>query len=182
MVRGPQQHLAWFSGTRPALLNMIRVGLIVAIPAAVVVIFLTVRYGGERAYLTTLLAGAWAPAVAGVLRDRSAVVAVSCVEAVLALIWTGFVLLAAEPCTPAGAGILTPSPGCPVQATHVVGAVVGGASSIALGAGILGGFVYASTGDERAHRLFRNCLLVGGILILVWLAGDRVLPRVPRPD
>jgi hypothetical protein len=160
-----------------------RTFLIAGVPPAVGVVLLTVDREADRARVVAFLTAAWLTAVVSSLRTRRAVGFATLITGCASLVWGGFAALAAEPCGLHGPGILTSRPGCPVQATHVMSAVVGGAALLAFGAATIGGFLYVARGDDRGQRVFRTALVVASLLVIVWLLADLTLPpRVPGED
>jgi hypothetical protein len=87
------------------------------------------------------------------------------------------VALASSPCGPSGGGILQATPGCPVQAIHVVSATLGFGSFVSLLAGCIGGFAYVETGTLVGRRTFRFGLLIAVALVLAWSFAALELPR-----
>ena len=170
------------SGARASIFGLFRAALLATIPLAGFVVALAVRPEGDRAFVAAVLGIAWLALVASTPRVRWAVGVASGGGVLLTAAWALVVWLAATPCALSGRGILQATPQCPVQATHVVGLIVGGASCVALAAGVVAGIRYASRGDERALRLFRAALLVAAVLILVWLGADLSLPRNAPSD
>jgi hypothetical protein len=104
------------------------------------------------------------------------------IGSVLALVfdvlWTIIVALFATPCAGwSSIGILEPTPECPVQATHIVSAVIGGTSCIAIYVAVAAGISCYLSGGTLMRRVFRGGLLVAAALIVVWLVLTIVLPR-----
>lgn len=115
--------------------------------------------------------------IASRARTRSLVAAASGCEAIVTCGWALIMGVAATPCALSGSGILEATPQCSVQATHIVSAILGGTSSLALLIGSVAGFLYAAGGQDRHRRGFRIALVAAALLILVWLVSDLVLPR-----
>ena len=158
--------------------RMLRKTLVLGIPVAALVVFLSVRNEPDRALADAVLGLAWTLTLLSAIRARVAVLAASCVVALGTVPWALVAWLAATPCQLSGRGLLTPiEPQCPVQAAHVLAALAGGACTAALIVAFAGGFSYASGRDERRLRLFGNCLLAAAALVLLWLPTITVLPR-----
>jgi hypothetical protein len=170
------------SGELSTFSALLRAGLVVSLPVAGIVAAATVQAEADRAFVVAVVAIAWAVALATIPRVRWAVAVASAGGAILAIGWALLVWLEATPCGLSGRGILQATPQCPVQATHVVGLLSGGASCVALVVGVVGGVRYVRLGDQRALRLFRTALLVAAVLMLVWLAADLILPRNAPSD
>lgn len=92
-------------------------------------------------------------------------------------------VLAATPCgLISGRGLLTPTGSCPVQATHIVSAILGGGAFLAVLVASGGGFAYVQTGRLTARQVFRFALLLALALILLWVLADGMLPRKAPSD
>jgi hypothetical protein len=115
-------------------------------------------------------------------RARWTVAAGSTLTAVLTLAWGAFAWIAATPCALSGRGLLTATPQCPVQATHIVSAIIGLTGFAALLVGSIAGITYATDRGERSQRVFQVALLLGAALIVLWLASDLILPRAHPSD
>jgi hypothetical protein len=163
-------------------LSVFRATALVALPVAVIVVLISVHAEGARAFIAGMLGVAWLAVAASALRGRWSVAIASCGGAIVTVGWTALVVLGATPCALSGRGILKATPECPVQATHVVGAIVGAASCITLAAGVVSGLLYARRGDARWQGLFRGALLLGAGLVIAWLAADLLLPRNAPSD
>ena len=135
--------------------------------------------GGEVAFV---LGVAWLPAIASVLRAPSKVLVASWALTIPTLVWGAVVWVLATPCALSGRMILTPTPQCSVQATHVVNAVVGGASFLALVGGLVSGIRFGVRSADGAYRIYRVALLLAAVLILVALVSNAVLPRMHPSD
>ena len=155
---------------------------VITIPAAAVIVVLLVRYESDRAFIAFVLAVAWIGLLLSRSQARWQVTLAVVIEAVLTVAWTATVWIAATPCALSGKGILTPTVQCPLQATHVVSAVLGGAGCLTLVVTIGAGIQYVRAGDERAHRRFKVGLGLAAVLVLLWLGFDVLLPRTAPSD
>jgi hypothetical protein len=161
---------------------LLRAALLVTLPLAGIVAAATVHPEADRAFIVAVLAVAWVAVVASTPRVRWAVAVGSAGGAIITVGWALVVWLEATPCALSGHGLLKSTPQCPVQATHVIGLLVGLASCVALAVGVVGGVRYVRLGDPRALRLFRTALPIAALLILVWLGADLILPRNAPSD
>lgn len=100
----------------------------------------------------------------------------------LGIVWGLIVTVSATPCGFSGDGPLSATPECPVQAIHVVSALVGGGSVVALVTASFGGFGYAMTGAIGSRALFRMALVVALILAFALVVANANLPRIHPSD
>jgi uncharacterized membrane protein YozB (DUF420 family) len=157
--------------------SALRAILIVSIPLAVGVVLLAVERETDRARAVAHLTAAWVPALVSGLRTRRAVGFATVVMGFASVIWGAFAAISAQPCGLHGPGILVSRPGCPVQAVHVMSALVGGAAFVAFAIATVGGFLYAMRGDDRGHRVFGTALVLASLLVIAWLLASLALPR-----
>jgi hypothetical protein len=136
-----------------------------------------IRLEANRAEVAFALSVAWVPVALTGLRVRWVVVTAALIEPFVALCWSVYIWFAATPCVRSGRGPLLPTTQCPVQATHVVSAVLGGVGCLMLWGATFAGFRYVDDREARSAKVFCAVVLVGSLLVLAWLVADAPLPR-----